>query len=142
MRPPLSHNNPPPEKTHSLAAERSRIAEVEARACEDDFVIVVPEFVTHYYLPGRAPFRNLSDLDPVEATAAVAELSDLSKTGKSSRAFGPKYLALRSDTETVVRTQTLVGSVAERDAWLHSDMEIGIEQGYTTLERMIIDGIA
>ncbi len=45
------------------------------------------------------------------------------------------------DGRSRLRTQSLVDSFAQRDAWLRSDMEIGIDQGYTTLERMIIDGI-
>jgi uncharacterized protein YndB with AHSA1/START domain len=43
---------------------------------------------------------------------------------------------------TRLRTQSLVDSFEGRDAWLRSGMETGIDQGYATLERMIIDGTA
>jgi uncharacterized protein YndB with AHSA1/START domain len=39
-----------------------------------------------------------------------------------------------------LRTQMLVDSFAARDAWLRSGMEVGLDEGYTTLERMVIDG--
>jgi uncharacterized protein YndB with AHSA1/START domain len=41
-----------------------------------------------------------------------------------------------------LRTQSLVDSFEARDAWLRSGMEIGIEQGYAKLERMVTDGAA
>ncbi|MDH6465307.1 uncharacterized protein YndB with AHSA1/START domain [Micromonospora sp. A200] len=41
---------------------------------------------------------------------------------------------------TRLRTQSLVDSFASRDAWLKSGMEIGVEDGYTKLERMLADG--
>ncbi|MGN9802881.1 SRPBCC family protein [Micromonospora sp. L32] len=39
-----------------------------------------------------------------------------------------------------LRTQSLVDSFSSRDAWLKSGMEIGVEDGYTKLERMLADG--
>ena len=39
-----------------------------------------------------------------------------------------------------LRTQSLVESFEVRDAWLKSDMETGVEDGYTKLERMLSDG--
>ncbi|MBQ0893987.1 SRPBCC family protein [Micromonospora purpureochromogenes] len=39
-----------------------------------------------------------------------------------------------------LRTQSLVDSFSSRDAWLKSGMEIGVEDGYTKLERMLANG--
>ncbi|MEU8234165.1 SRPBCC family protein [Actinoplanes sp. NPDC048967] len=41
---------------------------------------------------------------------------------------------------TRLRTQSLVDSFEARDAWLRSGMEVGLDQGYAKLERMIHDG--
>lgn len=41
---------------------------------------------------------------------------------------------------TRLRTQMLVDSFEGRDAWLRSGMEVGMEDGYTKLERMLVDG--
>jgi uncharacterized protein YndB with AHSA1/START domain len=41
---------------------------------------------------------------------------------------------------TRLRTQSLVESFEARDAWLKSGMEIGVEDGYAKLERMLTDG--
>jgi uncharacterized protein YndB with AHSA1/START domain len=39
-----------------------------------------------------------------------------------------------------LHTQSLVDSFEGRDAWLKSGMEIGVEDGYTKLERMLANG--
>ncbi|HEU5420667.1 MAG TPA: SRPBCC family protein [Streptosporangiaceae bacterium] len=41
---------------------------------------------------------------------------------------------------TRLRTQSLVGSFEDRDAWLASGMESGVNQGYAKLDRMLADG--
>ena len=41
---------------------------------------------------------------------------------------------------TRLRTQSLVDSFEGRDAWLKSGMEIGVEDGYAKLERMLANG--
>ncbi|GAB2961542.1 SRPBCC family protein [Micromonospora polyrhachis] len=41
---------------------------------------------------------------------------------------------------TRLRTQMLVDSFEGRDAWLRSGMEVGMEDGYTKLERMLTNG--
>jgi uncharacterized protein YndB with AHSA1/START domain len=46
------------------------------------------------------------------------------------------------DGRTRLRTQSLVESFESRDAWLRSGMEIGVNEGYAKLERMLIDGTA
>jgi uncharacterized protein YndB with AHSA1/START domain len=44
------------------------------------------------------------------------------------------------DGRTRLRTQSLVESFEGRDAWLRSGMEVGVEDGYAKLERMLTDG--
>jgi uncharacterized protein YndB with AHSA1/START domain len=44
------------------------------------------------------------------------------------------------DGRTRLRTQSLVDSFEGRDAWLRSGMEVGVDEGYAKLERMLIDG--
>jgi len=39
-----------------------------------------------------------------------------------------------------LRTQSLVDSFESRDAWLASGMEVGVNEGYAKLERMLSDG--
>ena len=41
---------------------------------------------------------------------------------------------------TRLRSQSLVDSFAGRDAWLASDMESGVNDGYAKLQRMVDDG--
>jgi len=44
------------------------------------------------------------------------------------------------DGRTRLRTQSLVDSFESRDAWLRPGMEIGVNEGYAKLERMLNDG--
>src|ERR1700716_145849 len=44
------------------------------------------------------------------------------------------------DGRTRLRTQSLVDSFENRDAWLRNGMEVGVDEGYAKLERMLIDG--
>lgn len=44
------------------------------------------------------------------------------------------------DGRTRLRAQSLVDSFEDRDAWLRSGMETGVNEGYAKLERMIADG--
>jgi uncharacterized protein YndB with AHSA1/START domain len=46
------------------------------------------------------------------------------------------------DGRTRLRTQSLVESFDARDAWLRSGMEVGVDQGYAKLERLVRDGAA
>ncbi|WP_035855494.1 SRPBCC family protein [Cryptosporangium arvum] len=41
---------------------------------------------------------------------------------------------------TRLHTQSLVESFASRDAWLKSGMEVGLDEGYATLDGMLADG--
>lgn len=44
------------------------------------------------------------------------------------------------DGRTRLRTQSLVDSFEDRDAWLRSGMETGVNEGFAKLERMLADG--
>ncbi|TDD24578.1 SRPBCC family protein [Nonomuraea diastatica] len=44
------------------------------------------------------------------------------------------------DGRTRLRAQSLVDSFEGRDALLRSGMEVGVDEGYAKLERMIVDG--
>ena len=66
-------------------------------------VEAVPGFVTHYHLPDRSPFLNLSDLPPAELAAVAAELGELGRAGRSERRFGSRYMDLRHRTEALLR---------------------------------------
>jgi uncharacterized protein YndB with AHSA1/START domain len=44
------------------------------------------------------------------------------------------------DGRTRLRTQSLVDSFEGRDALLRSGMEVGVDEGYAKLDRMLIDG--
>ncbi|SBT43519.1 SRPBCC family protein [Micromonospora auratinigra] len=41
---------------------------------------------------------------------------------------------------TLLRAQSLVESFEARDAWLASGMEVGVDQGYAKLDRLVADG--
>ena len=45
------------------------------------------------------------------------------------------------DGRTRLRAQSLVDSFEGRDAWLRSGMEVGVNEGYAKLDRMLSDGV-
>jgi hypothetical protein len=63
----------------------------------------VPDVVTHYHLPGRRQFLNLSDLEGPELSGVLAELEGLRRRGQQHRSFGWRYVGLRRQTETRLR---------------------------------------
>ena len=44
------------------------------------------------------------------------------------------------DGRSRLRTQSLVDSFEGRDAWLRSGMEVGVNEGYAKLDRLLADG--
>ena len=44
------------------------------------------------------------------------------------------------DGRTRLHAQSLVDSFEGRDAWLRSGMEVGVNEGYAKLDRMLTDG--
>lgn len=63
----------------------------------------VPSVATHYFVEGRSPFLNLSDLDPDELDRVVADLGREHSAGRSQRTFGRRYMDLRRQTEARLR---------------------------------------
>ena len=61
--------------------------------------------MTHYHLPSRAPFLNLSDLDEAEALPVMDELMRMRKEGQQHRLFGQTYLRWRQATEARLREE-------------------------------------
>lgn len=43
------------------------------------------------------------------------------------------------DGRTRLHAQSLVDSIEDRDAWLRSGMEVGVNEGYANLDRMLAD---
>jgi hypothetical protein len=48
----------------------------------------VPDFATHYYLPSRRPFLNLSELPEEEVMAVMTALNEMRCEGLQHRSFG------------------------------------------------------
>ena len=44
------------------------------------------------------------------------------------------------DGMTRLRARSLCGSFEDRDAWLASGMEVGVDQGYAALDRLLAAG--
>jgi hypothetical protein len=59
----------------------------------------VPEFVTHYHLPGTAPFLNLSLLGDEDLARVLSALDRRREVGEHQRVFGGRYMELRRRTE-------------------------------------------
>ncbi len=55
-------------------------------------------------------------------------------------ALGTMWFEDLGDGCTRLHTQSLVDSFEARDAWLASGMEIGLNEGYAKLDRMLADG--
>src|SRR6478735_2807956 len=76
----------------------------------------IPSFATHYYLAGRAPFLNLSDLSDDAVDAVMSELETLRDDGLR-RVFGRRYMELRRLTEARLRELFVeAGGAPERRA--------------------------
>jgi hypothetical protein len=79
--------------------------------------VQVPDRVTHYYLPSRRPFQNLSDLAGDEVLDVMHELNELRRAGTHKRPFGRVYIEWRRLTEERLRTLFLAaGGRPERAA--------------------------
>jgi hypothetical protein len=59
----------------------------------------VPRFVTHYHLPGTAPFLNLSVLGDDDLALVLSALDRRREAGEHQRVFGGRYMELRRRTE-------------------------------------------
>ncbi len=63
----------------------------------------IPDFITHYHLPDRDPFLNLSDLADESVEEVLTSLDAVAEAGSSERRFGPRYMKLRRRTEELLR---------------------------------------
>jgi hypothetical protein len=79
----------------NLATRRSRVGH--------DRGVEVPNFVTHYYVPDRGPFLNLSDLADDYRLAVMTELMGKRAQGQQHRLFGKRYALMRHQVETQLR---------------------------------------
>lgn len=59
----------------------------------------IPDFVTHYHLPGTRPFLNLSDLSVEELPGVLLALDKRREAGEHKRVFGSRYMDLRRRAE-------------------------------------------
>jgi hypothetical protein len=76
-----------------------------------------PTFATHYFMPGRRPFDNLSDLSDDDAVSVMDELTSERLAGGHHRLFGRPYLLMRRETERRLRDAfEAVGRRPERTA--------------------------
>jgi hypothetical protein len=67
-------------------------------------VIEIPSFATHYHLPDKRPFLNLSDLPSREVGSVIDELMRRRTSDQTfKRVFGRRYMQLRELTETRLR---------------------------------------
>lgn len=79
--------------------------------------LIVPAFATHYFVTGRQPFLNLSDLGAHELEAVLDQLNEERDAGRSHRVFGSKYMELRRRTEAKMRRLFVDrGGHVERDS--------------------------
>ena len=58
-----------------------------------------PTFLTHYYLPDRKPFLNLSSLKEPDLNAVLQELRHKTEMGENKRMFSEWYVAERKISE-------------------------------------------
>lgn len=88
-----------------------------AAAWDDPPVVAIPDFITHYHLPDRDPFLNLSDLDDESVDEVLQGLDAAAEIGSSERRFGPRYMTLRYRTEELLRTRFIaVGGLPVRQS--------------------------
>jgi hypothetical protein len=78
---------------------------------------IVLDYVTHYYIEDRGPFRNLSDLSAEECQQVMDELSRERLAGRQHRRFGRIYMEMRRMTKARLRDLFVkAGGEPERSA--------------------------
>lgn len=65
----------------------------------------IPEYLTHYYLPGRSPFLSISYLQGEELDKVIEELKEMVKCGQFRRGFADWYIEERKNTEEFLRAE-------------------------------------
>ncbi len=63
----------------------------------------LPDYVTHYFVAGRPPFLNVSELTDAAWEVTRPVLESERTEGSSFRVFGRRYLELRRATEAKLR---------------------------------------
>ncbi|CAN5560246.1 hypothetical protein BH10BAC1_BH10BAC1_03570 [soil metagenome] len=75
-----------------------------------------PTFLTHYYLPDRKPFLNLSSLKEADLNAVLEELRHKTETGENKRMFSDWYVAERKISEEHLKKEFLKkGGIIEKE---------------------------
>lgn len=66
---------------------------------------LIPNYITHYYLPDRKPFLSLSDLSPDKLNEVLKELRERAERGETKRGFADWYVDERKKTEEHLKEQ-------------------------------------
>ena len=66
---------------------------------------IIPDFLTHYYLPDKKPFLTLSDLEGDKLNEVLTELRLKAQKGESLRGFASWYVDERKKTEVFLRNE-------------------------------------
>ncbi len=64
-----------------------------------DQKVNIPDFITHYHLPDKAPFLNLSDLSDEARKPVLEDLEQRRLAGKMKRYFPDWYFPQRQEAE-------------------------------------------
>ncbi|MEW6469981.1 MAG: hypothetical protein AB1458_13720 [Bacteroidota bacterium] len=66
---------------------------------------LIPDYLTHYYLPDRKPFLSLSDLDEENLERVLSGLKQKAERGETKRGFATWYVEERKKTELFLRSE-------------------------------------
>ena len=75
-----------------------------------------PSFLTHYYLPDRKPFLNLSALNEADLNTVLEELRHKTEIGENKRMFSDWYVKERKTSEEHLKKEFLKkGGIIEKE---------------------------
>ena len=75
-----------------------------------------PTFLTHYYLPDRKPFLNLSALEDEDLRVVLEALRAKTESGENKRSFADWYVTERKNSEQHLKKVFLKkGGIVEKD---------------------------
>lgn len=100
----------------------------------------VPEVITHYYLPDKSPFLNLSDLSEEARRPILEDLEKRRVAGEMKRYFPDWYFAQRKEAESNLLEACIAkGRTPKRTAphYFTLGRSQGIEMGYNNNFKMI-----
>jgi len=95
--------------------------------------VTIPGFITHYYLPDKQPFLNLSDLSDEAKRPVLEDLEQRRLAGKMKRYFPDWYFPQRQEAENNLFEACLAkGGQPQRKAphYFTLGRSKGIEMGY------------